>query len=153
MLGIRRSGESHPSVDEMYKPKDLHALIPEADFILVCAPHTPETELVFGANEFELMKQGAGFINYSRAPLVDYVALEKVLNQNKISAVLDVFNEEPLPESSSLWQTPNLIITPHSSSNDPVNHANRSLDILLDNVVRFINAQPLNNVISLDLKY
>ena len=153
VLGIRRSDNNHDAVDQMYKPDDLHDLLPRSDFILVTAPHTPETEHVFGTKEFELMKSGAGFINYSRAPLVDYVALEKVLRQDKINAVVDVFNQEPLPQSSSLWQTPNLIITPHSSSNDPLNHANRSLDILMDNLSRFIAKQPLINVIDLDLQY
>jgi len=153
VLGIRRSDNNHDAVDQMYKPADLHDLLPRSDFILVTAPHTPETEHVFGTKEFELMKSGAGFINYSRAPLVDYVALEKALRQDKINAVVDVFNQEPLPQSSSLWQTPNLIITPHSSSNDPLNHANRSLDILMDNLSRFIAKQPLINVIDLDLQY
>jgi len=153
VLGIRRSGKGHPSVDKMHKPKDLHALLPKADFILISAPHTPETDLVIGAQEFALMKKGAGFINYSRAPLVDYNALETALNQRKISAVLDVFNQEPLPESSSLWQAPNLIITPHSSSNDPVNHAHRSLDILMDNLALFMANKPLKNVIDLEHKY
>ena len=153
VLGIRRSGKKHPSVDEMYKPQDLHSLLPKADFVLISAPHTRETDLIIGTQEFGLMKKGAGFINYSRAPLVDYEALEAALNQHKISAVLDVFNQEPLPESSSLWQAPNLIITPHSSSNDPVNHAHRSLDILLDNTALFIANKPLKNVIDLDLQY
>jgi len=126
VLGIRRSDNNHDAVDQMYKPADLHDLLPRSDFILVTAPHTPETEHVFGTKEFELMKSGA---------------------------VVDVFNQEPLPQSSSLWQTPNLIITPHSSSNDPLNHANRSLDILMDNLSRFIAKQPLINVIDLDLQY
>jgi len=152
-IGIRRSGQAHDAIDEMHKPEDLHALLPRADFIMVTAPHTPETEHVFGAKEFELMKPAAGFINYSRADLVDYAALEQALNQDKISAIVDVFNEEPLPESSSLWNTPNLIITPHSSSNDPVNHARRSLDILLNNLSLFIEAKELKNVINLDLQY
>ena len=149
VIGVRRSGEDHEDVDSMHKPEDLQALIPQADFIAVTAPHTPKTELVFGQAEFDLMKNGAGFINYSRAQLVDYDALESTLRANKINAVVDVFNEEPLPETSSLWSTPNLIITPHSSSNDPINHAQRSLDILLENLALFIGDLPLNNIVCL----
>ncbi len=147
VLGIRRTGAPHRAVDQMYQPQDLHALLPQADFVLVTAPHTPKTERVFGSAEFELMKQGAGFINYSRAQLVDYDALESTLRKNQISAIVDVFNQEPLPQDSSLWNTPNLIITPHSASNDPVHHARRSLDILLENVGRYKNNEPLINII------
>jgi len=153
VIGIRRTGGDHPSVDEMHQPEELHALLPKADFVVVTAPHTPKTENAFGTKEFALMKQGAGFINYSRAQLVDYAALENALINNKINAIVDVFNQEPLSESSSLWQTPNLIITPHSSSNDPVNHAQRSLDILLGNVALFIASKPLMNVINLQQQY
>lgn len=153
VLGIRRTGAAHPSVDKMYTPDQLHALLPNADFVLVCAPHTPKTEKVFGQEEFALMKNGAGFINYSRAQLVDYQALEQALASERISAVVDVFNQEPLPSSSSLWALPNLIITPHSSSNDPLNHARRSLDILFENLRLFVADRTLNNIIDLEQQY
>ena len=61
IIGIRRSGESHKDVDKMYLPEDLLSLLPEADFILNTAPHTPQTELVFEKTEFNMMKKGAGF--------------------------------------------------------------------------------------------
>ncbi|MFT5260402.1 MAG: phosphoglycerate dehydrogenase-like enzyme [Saprospiraceae bacterium] len=148
VVGIRRSGEPCEGVDEMYQPRELHNLLPLADFVLVTAPHTSETERVFDQNAFGLLKQGAGFIGYSRSRLIDYQALQQALKANKISAVVDVFDEEPLPRSSSLWGTPNLIITPHSSSNDPVHHAARSLDLLFENVQRFLDGQTLHNIVS-----
>lgn len=147
VLGVRRTGTPHPDVDEMYRPETLQALLPRADFVLVTAPHTPSTDYVIGRREFGLMKQGAGFVNYSRAELVDYQALREALEAGRISAVVDVFGEEPLPSSSPLWQTPNLIITPHSSSNDPVHHARRSLDLLFDNLGRFLEGGELRNIV------
>ena len=153
VIGIRRSGDDHEHIDQMYRPEDLHKILPSADFIVVTAPHTPQTDQVFSQTEFDLMKPGAGFVNYSRAPLVDYQALENALMANKINAVIDVFNQEPLPETSSLWNAPNLIITPHSSSNDPLHHAQRSLDILLENLALFIGDLPLNNVVDLEQQY
>jgi len=153
VLGIRRSGAAHPDVDHMYQPQDLQQLLPRADFVLITAPHTPATDKVFGAAEFALMKPGAGFINYSRAALVDYDALESALRDDKISAIVDVFNQEPLPTDSSLWHTPNLIITPHSASNDPVNHTPRSLDILFENVRRFKNQEALLNIVDTEQQY
>jgi phosphoglycerate dehydrogenase-like enzyme len=153
VLGVRRTGTPHPDVDEMYRPETLQALLPRADFVLVTAPHTPSTDHVIGRREFGLMKQGAGFVNYSRAELVDYQALREALEAGRISAVVDVFGEEPLPSSSPLWQTPNLIITPHSSSNDPVHHARRSLDLLFDNLGRFLEGRELMNIVDPNRHY
>ena len=118
VIGIRRTGGPCVNVDEMHRPNALHTLLPRADFILITAPHTPLTDRIINRNAFALMKQGAGIINYSRSRLLDYDALREALNAGTVNAVVDVFDEEPLPESSPLWHTPNLIITPHSSSND-----------------------------------
>ncbi len=153
VLGVRRTGEPHGDVDEMYRPEDLPDLLPRADFIINTAPHTPSTNRVFGAAEFARMKDGAGFVNYSRAQLVDYEALRAELDSGRISAVVDVFDEEPLPSASPLWQTPNLIITPHCSSNDPVNHAPRSLDLLFENIGRLLRDEPLENVVDPSEQY
>lgn len=153
VLGVRRSGAPHPEVDEMYRPEALHALLPRADFVLIAAPHTPSTDRIIGRREFDLMKPGAGFINYSRSRLVDYEALREALDAGRISAIVDVFDEEPLPSSSPLWRTPNLIVTPHSSSNDPVHHAQRSLDLLFENLGRFLDGRDLENVVDLTQQY
>ena len=147
ILGIRRTGAPHEGVDEMHGPGALHSLLPRADFILITAPHTPSTDHVFGRQEFGLMKQGAGFINYSRSRLVDYAALREALTAGRISAIVDVFDEEPLPDTSPLWHTPNLIITPHCGSNDPLHHEQRSLDLLFDNMQRFLEGKELLNIV------
>ena len=153
VLGIRRSADPHASVDEMHSPEKLHALIPRADFIIMCAPHTVDTDKVFGRAEFALMKEGAGFVSYSRAGLTDYEAMRDVLINDKISAVVDVFDEEPLPSTSPLWDTPNLMITPHSSSNDPLHHAPRSLDLLFANLERYLSGLALLNVVDTARQY
>ena len=127
--------------------------IPQADVIVVTAPHTPETQHIFGPREFNLMKDGAGFVSYSRSRLVDYNAMCEHLGRSRISAIVDVFDEEPLPASSPLWHTPNLILTPHSSSNDPERHASRSLDLLFDNLARFLNQEQLENIVDPVLQY
>lgn len=147
VIGVRRTGKPCDNVDEMHSPEALHQLLPRADFVLITAPHTPSTERIINRQAFALIKPGAGLIIYSRSRLLDYDALGEALEANAISAVVDVFDEEPLPESSPLWHMPNLIITPHSSSNDPVHHAARSLDLLFDNARRFIRGEGLENVI------
>lgn len=152
-LGIRRSGEPHPGIDEMYRPRDLNRLLPKADFVLVTAPHTPETHHMIGEQQLQLMRKGAGLVNYSRANLVDYVALRRKLKQGKLSAILDVFDPEPLPPSSPLWRTPNLIITPHCSSDDADRYTPMTLDLVFRNMARFMNGRPLLNQVRPDLGY
>ena len=153
VMGIRRTGQDHESINEMYQPDALHRLLPQADFVINTAPHTPDTDQVFGEAEFALMKAGAGFVNYSRAGLVDYTAMTRALTENRIRAIVDVFEQEPLPADSELWQIPNLIITPHCCSNDPVNHAANSLNLLFENIQRCLNDEPLLNIVDPEFQY
>ena len=153
VLGIRRRGGPRRNVDEMYKPEHLHALLPRADFILVSAPHTDASHHMLAERELAMLKPGAGLVNYSRANLVDYDALRAKLEAGEMSAVLDVFDPEPLPESSPLWRTPNLIITPHCSSDDRDQYTPRTLDLVLRNMHRLIKGQPLLNRVSRKHQY
>ena len=153
VVGIRRTGAPHPSVDEMHTPDALPALVPQADFILVSAPLTATSRHLIGAAEIAAMKPGAGLVCYSRAGLVDYEALRERLDAGEISAVLDVFEPEPLPAASPLWSTGNLIITPHSSSDDPDVYTPRTLDLVLGNIGRLLAGDRLVNVVDPDLGY
>jgi len=153
VLGVRRTGKRHAHVDEMYRPQALHKLLPRADFVLVTAPLTSETRHMIGARELDLMKPGAGLINYSRANVVDYKALARKLRAGELSAILDVFDPEPLPRSSLLWKLPNLIITPHCSSDDREQYTPRTLDLVFANMERFIQGKPLLNRVDPHLQY
>jgi phosphoglycerate dehydrogenase-like enzyme len=153
VMGIRRTGALHPSVDEMHRPRSLDRLLPKADFVLVTAPHTKDTHHMIGVRQLSLMKKGAGLVNYSRANLVDYAALRRRLIKRELSAVLDVFDPEPLPSSSPLWSTPNLILTPHSSSDDAERYTPATLDLLFRNMARFMIGQPLFNQVDPMLGY
>src|SRR5262249_16847329 len=133
VLGVRRTGKKHPAVDEMHLPKALPRLMPRADFVIVTAPHTVDTHHLLGTREIGLLKPGSGLVNYGRANLVDYEALRGRLEKGELSAILDVYDPEPLPSSSPLWQTSNLIMTPHSSSDDPEAYTPRTLDLIFAN--------------------
>ena len=148
VIGIRRTGRRHRHVDEMHRPAALVRLLPRADFVLMSAPHTGETHHMLGARELGRLKPGAGLVNYSRASCIDYDALRRKLARGEMSAVLDVFNREPLPRSSPLWSTPNLIITPHCSSDDAEYYTPRTLDLIFNNAERFIEGKPLLNRVS-----
>lgn len=153
VVGIRRTGKPRRDVHEMHTPQALHALLPRADFVLVSAPHTQATHHMIGARELALLERGAGIVNYSRAHLVDYEALRERLERGAVSAVLDVFDPEPLPASSPLWHTPNLIITPHCSSDDREQYTPRTLDLVFRNLERLIEGKALVNRVSRKHQY
>ncbi|MFO0996610.1 MAG: D-2-hydroxyacid dehydrogenase [Alphaproteobacteria bacterium] len=153
VLGIRRSGKPHRSVDRMYKPKDLHRVLPKADFVIVAAPATDETKHMLGRREFKLMRKGAGLVNFARADLVDYDALRERLIAGDLTAILDVFDPEPLPSSSPLWNTPNLVMSFHCCSDDPATFVPGCLDLLLGNIERVIAGRKPKNWIDPNLQY
>jgi phosphoglycerate dehydrogenase-like enzyme len=154
VIGIRKSDRAHPAVDEMHRPDALHDLLPRADIVLLNAALTSQTRFLFGAPEFARMKAGASFINMSRGGLVDPAALEASLRSGHLAgAMIDVTLPEPLPAESTLWDAPNLLITPHVLSDDIDAYIPRTLDIFFENVRRHIAGKPLTNVVDLKREY
>jgi glyoxylate/hydroxypyruvate reductase A len=153
VIGIRRTGKPRPFVDEMHTPGSLKKLLPKADFVAVSTPATSQTRQMLGAAELALLKKGAGLLNYSRAALVDYEALRQRLEKGELSAVLDVFDPEPLPADSPLWNTPNLIITPHCSSDDTERYTPKTLELVFRQMERFMAGKRLTNVVDPKLEY
>jgi len=148
VLGVRRSRRPHRYVDEMYARADLAKVLPRTDFLFISAPLTDETQQLIGRRELDLLRPEAGVINMGRAGIVDYEALGEKLARGELSgAILDVFDTEPLPRESPLWSAPNLVITPHVSSDDPERYAALSLDLIFDNVRRYLAGRPLRNVV------
>jgi phosphoglycerate dehydrogenase-like enzyme len=151
--GVRRSGASHPSVDRMYRPDQLHEALRGADFVLVAAATTTDTRKMLGPDELDLLNPGAGLINLARADIVDYDAVVERLESGALrGAILDVFDPEPLPAESPLWECDNLIVTPHVSS-DPSNYNERMLEIFVDNCSRFVAGEALRNVVKPERGY
>ena len=153
VLGVRRTGKPHRHVDRMFRPDALDRLLPEADFVLVTAPLTPATRGLLGRRQLDLMKPEAGLINMGRAGIVDYDALADKLTRGELSgAILDVFDPEPLPATSPLWHTPNLVMTPHCSSDAP-DYADRTLDLFFENFRRYLAGRHLRNEVDRALQY
>ncbi len=154
VTGISRSGAPADEATAVYGPEALDRMLPDADFVLVTAPHTPETRGLFDRRRLGLMKPGAGLINMGRAQVIDYEALTACLSTGALSgAVLDVFDPEPLPASSPLWTTPNLVMTPHVSSDDRDAYVPLTLDLVFDNIGRLLRGEPLANVVRPELGY
>jgi len=133
--------------DELWPVDSLKDLLAESDFVVIAAPHTPETERLFVADKFRAMKESAYLINIGRGAIVSLDALDQAIEDGEIAgAALDVFEQEPLPKDHPLWTRKNVIITPHVAACS-VHIAERHLNVLLDNIKQFVADKPLNNVV------
>ncbi|WP_234782013.1 D-2-hydroxyacid dehydrogenase [Sinorhizobium saheli] len=154
IIGVSRSGRPSEFADETHAASALHDLLPRVDCLVLSCPLTPETRGVIGATEIGLMKPGASVFNIARAGVLDNAALVDALNSGHLGgAALDVFEQEPLPESSPLWDVPNLLIFPHISCDDADGYIDRCLEIFAENVRRDSAGLKLVNEVSADAGY
>ena len=146
-------GSGELSNVEVWGVGRLPDLLKTADVVVIAAPLTDSTAGLIGAAELQAMPGHAWLINIARGRLVDELALRRALAAGWIGgAVLDVFDEEPLPADSPLYDTPNLVITPHTSwSSDRV--LERSVDLFVANLERYLADQPLENLVDLEAGY
>jgi phosphoglycerate dehydrogenase-like enzyme len=120
ILGIKLTPKSLENVDRVFGAKDLSQVIPEVDYLVVVVPLTSRTYHMLGEKELSLMKEGTVVFNIGRGKTVDERALIEILKTGRIKAVLDVFETEPLPAESELWDLQNVLITPHTSGMSPI---------------------------------
>lgn len=157
VLGIRRSinkeQRSESPFDLLLPPSALDRLLLESDYVVLVLPRTPETVGLIGRQQLQRMKLGARLINIGRGDVLDEDALVESLQAGHLAgAYLDVFRTEPLPSDSPFWDMPNVLITPHSAAAAP-RREERIVDIFLDNLRRYLDGQPLNNVFQRDQGY
>ncbi|WCK55357.1 D-2-hydroxyacid dehydrogenase [Aneurinibacillus sp. Ricciae_BoGa-3] len=134
VVGVTRSGTPKEACHEMYRQADLVDILPLCDYVAVIVPLTEETRHLIGHKELAALKESAVLINIARGPVVDEEALARHLKERRIkAAVLDVFTEEPLPESSVFWELDNCIVTPHLSGRSPL-YMERALEIFRQNL-------------------
>lgn len=135
------------NVASVWGMERLADLLAVSDFVVIAAPHTPETERLFDASVLRAMKPSAYLINIGRGAIVVLDDLVAALQSGAIAgAALDVFETEPLPASHPLWDFSNVIITPHTAGYSTVIAA-RHLATLVDNVGRFARGDALKNVV------
>lgn len=146
VIGISRSGKKVRHADAVYTASRLDAVLPQADYVVMAVPLTAETRCLLNRTRLDLMKPTAGVINIARAQVADHEALAEKLRGTELGgAVLDVMDPEPLPPDSPLWETPNLMITPHISCDDADHYAGITLDLWFENLERFLRGKPLKN--------
>ena len=150
IVGLRRNPQPDPLVDEMVAADQLPAVLARADVVLVAVPYSKTTDKMMGAAQFAACKQGAFFINLARGGLVDQRALADALKSGKLAgAATDVTSPEPLPAADPLWDSPNLILTPHvAGASGPVGRR-RLAEFVGANVARFVAGQPVLSVVTL----
>jgi phosphoglycerate dehydrogenase-like enzyme len=142
-----------PGVAELHRAAALDELLPQADFVILTVPHTPETEGFMNRARFQRMKRGAFFINIGRGMTTRLDDLVAALKAGEIAgAALDVFEQEPLAADSPLWRRDDVIVTPHVSGF----HADywpTARRLFAGNLRRFINGEPLANMVDKQAGY
>ena len=140
-------------VTELRLSDGLDDLLQRSDVVAVTTPHTPNTAGLLDEQQLRLMKPSSYLLVVSRGGIVDEDALARMLNEGKLAgAGLDVTATEPLPEDSPLWDTPNLLITPHCSGRSAFTSAS-ALAIFHENLRRYLADEPLTNLVDLKLGY
>ena len=151
VIGVDPYSEPPKYVDTFGGLTDLDEMLSSSDFVVIAAPHTPETEGLFNLEVMRKMKSSAFLINIGRGVIIPLDDLVTALNADLIAgAALDVFEIEPLPEDHPLWKMPNVIITPHIAACTP-KVSERHLEVLLGNIRRFANDESLLNVVNKSL--
>jgi len=150
IVATRRSVTAPTSdqhADELLPPSGLPRLLETSDYVVLAVPLTPETRGMIGAAELGMMPPHAVLVNIARGGVVDEAALVDALREHRIAgAALDVFEREPLPAESPLWDLDNVIVSPHISGGTEI-YNQRAVDIFADNLRRFLAGEPLHNVV------
>ncbi|MEJ7872532.1 MAG: D-2-hydroxyacid dehydrogenase [Rubrobacteraceae bacterium] len=158
VLGVKRTVREDDvaweDADELYATRGLHAALRGADCVVVTLPNTPETYRLVDAAAISAMKPGAYFVNVGRGKVVDEGALVEALESGYLAgAALDVFEEEPLPEGSPLWDLENVLVSPHSTDNVPGLTNELQSELFRDNLRRYLDGEPLTNELDKRLLY
>ena len=153
VLGLRaRPGEPPEGIDEVHGVERLAEIANRSDFLAVTLPLTPKTKGLVGDSVLQSMKPGSILINLSRGTIVDENALRRALEEGPLrGAVVDVFEREPLPRESPLWDLPNLIVTPHTG--DIQGWREKVAELFCDNLRLRFAGEPLRNVVDPERGY
>jgi D-2-hydroxyacid dehydrogenase (NADP+) len=145
VIGVRRTVGPIEGVSEIYPESALHKAITDRDFVALAVPLTDDTHHLFSTAEFETIGKDAYLMNVARGSVVDELALIEALENGDIAgAALDVFEEEPLPKDSPLWDMENVIVTPHTSAHTRDYYRNVA-NIVRENIERIDTGEELMN--------
>jgi len=156
VIALRRHPEDHPTPDtvaHVFGPQNLREFIHPCDYLAVCLPLTNETRHLLDRDEFVRLKTSSLLINVSRGAIIDEKALAEALEVGEIGgAVLDVFEDEPLPATSPLWTMENVLITPHVAGAWST-YLRDASQIFARNLRHYLEKRPLENVVDKERGY
>lgn len=145
--GSRRTPQAVPGVEQVVGMNAWRDLLPAADYVVIAAPLTPETQGMIDASALRSMRSSAYLINIARGAIIDEAALLTALQNGWIAgAALDAFSVEPLPPDSPFWTLPNVVVTPHCTWSSP-RMRERAAEVFLDNLARYRQGAALRNVV------
>ena len=154
IIGVNKRGQMVKGCSKVITIDKIDSVLADADFLYLAVPGTPETKNLISRERLNKLKSTCGIVNIGRQSVMDYDVLCEKLKKNEIAgAILDVFSPEPIEKNSKLWNTPNLIITPHVSSDDHGNYIELTLNIFVKNLKLFFENNELNNQINKKLGY
>lgn len=149
--GLSRSGSTQPGFDTVVSLSEINIFLSSIDYLVSTLPQTHDTDHLLNADTLALLNPNAVFINVGRSNVVDDDALITALERGMLAgAVLDVFDEEPLPDDSPMWTTPNLRVTAHISA---VSRPSLVVPIFVENLSRYRSQRPLNYVVDFEVGY
>lgn len=145
--------EKPEGVGRVFSAEQLGELLSQSDYVVLAAPVTAETRGLIGAEQLAKMKSSACLINVGRGTLIDESALVNALREKKIAAAaLDVFQREPLPAESPLWDLENVLITPHTAGLAEKSWE-RQYELFTENLRRYLAGRPLLDIVDKRLGY
>ena len=154
IIGVNKRGRITEGCSKVISIDKIDTVLPDADFLYLAVPETPETKNLISKERLNMLKPTCGIVNIGRQSVMDYdVLCEKLSNDEIAGAILDVFTHEPIEKNSKLWNIPNLVITPHVSSDDNGNYVKLTLDIFIKNLKLFIENKELSNQVDKKLGY
>ena len=154
IIGVNRHGRPVEGCSEVVTIDQLDEVLPRADYLYLAVPDTPETTGLIGRSRLDMLKPSCGIVNVGREPVMDYGALCEKLEKGELAgAVLDVFTPEPIEKDNPIWETRNLVITPHVSADDGDSYVPLTLDLFFRNMERYVAGEPLLNPVNPELGY
>jgi len=154
IVGVNTSGRRVAGFDEVVRTASLARVLPRADFLVVTLPKTPDTIGLLDREAIQRLPDHCGVVNIGRGAVMDADALAARLRAGTLGgAVLDVFEPEPLPADSPLWDVPNLIVSPHCGIDDAASYVDRGLDVFAANLGRYLAGRRLVTLVDLDRGY
>ena len=154
LIGVNKRGRMVDGCSKIITIDKIDSVLADADFLYLAVPGTPETKNLINRERLDKLKSTCGIVNIGRQSVINYDALCEKLKKNEIAgAILDVFTPEPIEKNSKLWNTPNLIITPHVSSDELGNYIELTLNIFVKNLKLFLENKELNNKVDKKLGY